>query len=163
MRWPHGALPCVALSLHRILGTAFGLGLSPVAPGTAGTLLGVALAVLALRFPDPVLAVFAMAAAVTLLGVPLAAAAERQLGRDPSSFVLDEVAGYLVALLGLPVAERPWLLLSAGFLLFRVFDIAKPWPIGRIDARPGALAIIADDLVAGVYANAGLHLLLLAA
>ena len=144
----------------RILGTVFGLGLLPRAPGTFGTLAGVAIAVGALHLPQPNLVIFGAALLVTLAGVPLASAAEASTGKkDPQSFVLDEVAGYLVAILGLPIAARPWLLLTAGFVLFRLFDIFKPPPIRKLERAPGGIGVVADDIMAGIYANIGLHVI----
>ena len=142
----------------RLFWTVFGLGLLPGAPGTFGTLAGVAIAVGALHLPQPTFVVLGAALLVTLAGVPLARAAEASTGtKDPPSFVLDEVAGYLVAILGHPIGQRPWLLLTAGFLLFRLFDIFKPPPIRRLEKSPGGVGVMADDLMAGVYANACLH------
>ena len=140
--------------MKRFFGTAFGLGLLPVAPGTWGTLLGVALAWLAGRLPTTATQQFALvglAFAVTVLGVPLARAAEKEAGqKDPGWFVLDEVAGYLVAVLGHPLA---WPYLLGAFLSFRVFDIWKPPPIRRLEREGGGIGVMADDLMAGIYAN----------
>lgn len=128
-----------------------------MAPGTFGTLLGVALAWLAASD----LWIAAAAAAVTLLGVPLAAYAERREGRkDPGSFVLDEVAGYLVAVLYLPPG---WTVLGLAFVAFRLFDIAKPWPVRSLERLSGGWGVMLDDLAAGVYANLLVRLVLLAA
>jgi phosphatidylglycerophosphatase A len=103
-------------------------------------------------------------AAVGLLlvvGVPLARFAEKEAGRDdPGSFVLDEIAGYVVALLGISVHERPVLMLGAAFVLFRCFDVLKPWPCRKLEHIPGGWGVMADDLMAGVYANLALRLLL---
>ena len=150
------------MTLARFLGTAGGLGLSPVAPGTAGTLAGLALAFLALQFEGTDLILLSMAAVVAAVGVPLADAAEKESGqKDPGWFVVDEVAGYLVAVFGLPLHEDPLLWLGLSFLVFRVFDVWKPFPIRRIEKRAGGVAVIADDLVAGVYSNAALRILVL--
>jgi len=141
----------------RLLWTAFGLGLSPFAPGTFGTLLGVALALVA----PPGWGLLAGVVAVTGAGLLLAPAAARATGRaDPPEFVLDEVAGYLATLLFLP-RGGPWVLAGA-FLAFRLFDIWKPWPIRRIERLPGGWGAMADDLAAAVYAQATLRLCLLA-
>jgi phosphatidylglycerophosphatase A len=88
---------------------------------------------------------------VIAVGVWAAGVEEARVGRhDPSSVVIDEVAGMLVALIAAP-AGLGW----AGvlFLLFRVFDVWKPYPIGRLQDLPGGWGIVADDLLAGVYAN----------
>lgn len=136
----------------RWLWSAGGLGLSPVAPGTFGTLGGVGAALLLLG--GPAWWIPAAAGAVALLGVPLAAAAERITGRkDDQSFVLDEVAGYLVAvswnLQGWPM----WGSLAAAFVAFRAFDIGKPWPVRQAERLPSGWGVVADDLLAGLYAN----------
>jgi len=137
--------------VKRFLGTAFGLGLLPVAPGTWGTLLGVALAWGASRVPGTPFVLVGLAFAITVLGVPLARAAEKEAGRkDPGWFVLDEVAGYLVAVLGHPLT---WPYLLGAFVAFRVFDIWKPPPIRRLEKEGGGIGVMADDLMAGIYAN----------
>ena len=137
--------------MKRFFGTAFGLGLLPVAPGTWGTLLGVALAWLAGQISASPFVLVGLAFAVTVVGVPLARAAEKEAGaRDPSWFVLDEVAGYLVAVLGHPLT---WPVLLGAFVSFRVFDIWKPPPIRRIEGEGGGIGVMADDLMAGIYAN----------
>lgn len=126
----------------------------PFAPGTFGTLAGVGLAVLALWAPNPDVALLVYAAVVTLVGVPLARAAEREAGReDPGWFVLDEVAGFLLAVVFTPLAARTPFVLLVSFVAFRVFDIFKPWPVGRLERLRGGWGVMADDLAAGVYAN----------
>ena len=146
--------------MAKLLWTVFGLGLLPRAPGTFGTLAGVAIAVGALQLPQTNLVILGAAVVVTLAAVPLARAAEAATGKkDPQSFVLDEVAGYLVAILGLPIASHPWLIVLAGFALFRLFDILKPPPIRRLEKGPGGIGVVADDLMAGVYANVCLHII----
>jgi len=140
--------------LARFIGTGFGLGLSPIAPGTLGTLLGVLIAWLA---PGPL---WLGAACVAAMAVPFAYGAERLGGKDPSSFVLDEVAGYLVAMLWI---EPTPLALAAAFLAFRATDILKPWPVNRLEGAPGGWGVILDDLMAGAYANGLTRLILLIA
>jgi len=139
-----------------------GLGLAPYGPGTVGTVAGVAIALFATRHPgyDQKI-ILACACAITLLGVPLANLAERVEGKDPRSFVWDEVAGYLVTMLGMPLRERAWFCVLGGFCAFRIFDILKPWPIPMIEEKPGGVAVMADDIAAGLYANVLLHLILL--
>ena len=140
--------------IARIFGTGFGLGLSPVAPGTFGTLLGVAIAWLA---PGPA---WAWALGVSVLSVPLGSLAEKTEGEDPGSFVLDEVAGYLLAVSFLPGG---WLALGAAFFAFRFFDIAKPWPIRKLERLPGGWGVLLDDLLAGIYAHGVVRLVLMLA
>ncbi len=132
-----------------LLATGFGLGLSPVAPGTVGTLLGIPLA-LAIA-PLPVLAQALLLLALFALGVWVCADTSRRLGvHDHGGIVWDEVVGYLIAVAGLPPTA---LWLGLGFLFFRLFDIWKPWPIRILDRRlKGGLGIMLDDVLAGLYA-----------
>ena len=136
----------------------FYTGLMPWAPGTFGTLMAVPL-ILALNH----LGEFYEGLALLLL-VPTAIWAsslcERHLGRsDPPEVVIDEVAGFLLTFFLLPLS---WLTLCLGFVLFRFFDIAKPFPIGWLEKRVrGGTGVVLDDLLAGVYANLSLRLVLL--
>ena len=137
------------------IGSAFGLGLLPVAPGSFGALLGVGAHVLiALGLPGP-WQVPALVAALLLVCVanhlltPWAEAYWRC--EDPKNFVLDEVAGYLL----IPILFRQgqlWQVAVWGFLLFRIFDIIKIPPARQIDQKmPGAWGILLDDLVSAAY------------
>ncbi len=148
--------------LGRIFWTVGGLGLVPLIPGTVGTLAGVAIVYLAARHPETDKIIPGLACFFTLAGVPLANLAERVHGKDPPSFVWDEVAGYLVTMLGLPLQRQPWLCVAGGFFAFRFFDILKPWPIRSIEGKQGGVAVIADDIVAGIYANVVIHVTLIA-
>jgi phosphatidylglycerophosphatase A len=137
------------------IGTGFGAGFSPVASGTVGSLLGVAL-----YFPLAAGGLPAAGVAVALLfpaGVWAAGVCGKRYGaHDHGRIVVDEIVGQVIALAGLPA--RPWWLL-AGFLLFRLFDIWKPFPADRIDERwHTPLGVMADDVVAGIYANLSLRL-----
>jgi phosphatidylglycerophosphatase A len=140
--------------------TGFGSGLLRPAPGTWGSLL--ALAVWWWALSEQVLLVqLAAAALVFALGTWLTDVVGRRYGVDDDSrIVVDEVAGLWVALLGAPATVAGAL---AGFLLFRAFDIAKPWPIRWVERRaPGALGVMADDVVAGIAALIVLQLAFLA-
>lgn len=132
------------------LATGFGAGYVPGAPGTAGAAVGVLFFLILSRLSPP--AYLAAAAAITLAAVWIAGTAEKAFGtQDPPQVVIDEIAGQLIALALLP-PEWPYLL--AGFLLFRLFDIVKPWPAGKINRdMHGGAGIVLDDVVAGVYAN----------
>jgi phosphatidylglycerophosphatase A len=139
-----------------ILSAWFGAGLLPLAPGTWGTLFGLPLVGLMSR-----LSVF-YAGAFLGLFVVLAIWSSHSCREwfqedDPSEIVIDEVAGLLLALFLLPLSGVG---LFGGFLLFRVFDILKPFPIGRVEKLRGGFGIVADDLVAGLYANLCLRLIL---
>ncbi len=135
--------------------TCCGLGYAPVASGTFGTLGGLALAGLAgSAAPDWYLPLVLGAAAIVTVGGALAGPwAERRYGRkDPGEFVLDEVAGFLIA------AAWPtwpgWTHLIAAFCAFRLCDIVKPPPARRCEKFPGGWGIVLDDLAAGVWALA---------
>lgn len=131
-----------------LLAFGFGSGLSPKAPGTAGSVLALVLFPLLalLSLPQYLLVV-----AVTVgAGVWICDRAAKKLGvHDHGGIVLDEIAGLWLAMASFP-ATWPWML--AGFLLFRFFDIVKPWPIRWLDRRVGGgFGIMVDDLLAGVF------------
>jgi len=132
------------------------VGLCPIAPGTAGSAAGLLVYALVSRVGLGV----PEAAAILLLsaaGVLSGRAAERHFGCvDPGPVVIDEVVGMLVTLFLVPVG---WTGVLVGFVLFRVFDVAKPYPAGRLERLPGGLGMVADDVMAGVYANLALRLL----
>ena len=134
----------------RLVASFGGVGFSPVAPGTAGSLVALALGAWAMQGPVwllPVLAVLATLAG--FVAIPRAVA-DRQT--DPGWVVIDEVAGQWLALLGLGAATLPGL--AAAFVLFRLLDIWKPGPVGWADRQEGAFGIMVDDVVAGVLAAA---------
>jgi len=144
------------------IATAAGAGYSPFAPGTAGSVVGVAIVVcLAYLNLGPVWASVAVGVGSALLfavGVWAATEAEVFFGRvDPSQVVIDEVVGQMLTLLLLPHATWRWLL--AGFLLFRGFDILKPFPARRAERIPRGWGIMVDDVVAGLYALVSLVLM----
>lgn len=141
--------------LH-LVAFGFGTGFVPKAPGTAGTLVGVILYLL--LAPIPIAAYVVITAVLFIVGVPLCDRVSRDLGvHDHSGIVWDEVVGYLVTMTAAPAG---WLPVVAGFVLFRLFDILKPWPIRALDRRVhGGLGIMLDDLVAGVFAALALQLL----
>jgi len=134
--------------LH-LLATGFGTGLAPRAPGTAGTLAGVLLYLALADLPLPLY--LGATLALFVLGVWICARAARDLrAHDHPSIVFDEMIGYLVTMAGAP-AGFGWLIL--GFVLFRCFDIIKPWPISLLDRKvPGGFGIMLDDLAAGLLA-----------
>jgi phosphatidylglycerophosphatase A len=100
----------------------------------------------------------ALAAMVALIGIPAATRVARASGfKDPPIVVIDEVAGQLIALIAVPLAWKTFL---AGFILFRGFDIVKPPPVRQLEALPGGIGIVLDDVAAGLYALLGMHLLL---
>ncbi len=135
--------------LKLLIVTSGGLGLAPKAPGTFGTLGGVAIAWL-LRDTDPFLAwLIAACVVLYLIGRALAPWAEARSGKDPQFYVLDEVIGYLVTIAW--VAPPSWVTLIVGFAVFRLFDITKPPPVRRFERIPGGDGILLDDVIAGLY------------
>jgi phosphatidylglycerophosphatase A len=141
------------------LATWFGAGRLRPAPGTWGSAAAACIALgLLLAVPDSSTrpTILAAAIVVTVVGVWASAAAQRHFGvADPSSVVIDEVAGVLVAVAILPAAmlAEPMVPVVTAFLLFRVFDIAKPWPVSWCEHLPGGWGIMADDLAAGLLAG----------
>jgi phosphatidylglycerophosphatase A len=140
----------------RFLATAGFTGYLPAAPGTFGTLVAIPLYLVLSRLNLPVRAL--IVAAFAAAAVPVAGSAERRAGvKDPGSIVIDEVAGFLVAMLGVAPKLST---VAAGFLLFRAFDILKPPPVNQAQRLPGGLGIVADDVLAGLYTNLALRLAL---
>ena len=136
--------------LAKLLATWFGAGLLPKAPGTWGSLAALPLAWIIASWGGT----WALAAATLLVSLIGWWAAETYAGQtgiaDPSEVVIDEVAGQWLTLLVVP--PNLWFYL-AGFALFRLFDIRKPWPVSWADrSLPGGLGIMVDDLFAGLYA-----------
>ena len=132
------------------MATGLGLGYFPVAPGTVGSLAALPLVWALFRVGGSPL-VLAGLVLVTAAGLAWAGVAARGFGKpDPGAIVVDEIAGQMLSLLFLvPTAGA----LGVGFLLFRLFDIWKPWPCRRLESLPGGSGIMADDLMAGIYAN----------
>lgn len=156
---PHGSSAAHARANRAgvLLATCGWVGYVPLAPGTAGSVVGL-VCFAALRMFGGAWSELALLVAVTGCGVWAATAAERHFGRsDPGAIVIDEVAGVLLTLLWLPVT---WQGAAAGFLLFRLFDIVKPFPARLAERLGGGWGVMADDLVAGAYAHAALRLLL---
>ena len=141
-----------------LLAFGFGSGLAPVAPGTFGTLVGIPFFML---FSPVSLPVYLLLTALMFLaGVVVCERCSRDLGvHDHSGIVWDEIVGFLVTMIAVPF-EWQWIL--SGFLLFRLFDILKPWPIRWFDRRvKGGFGIMVDDLIAGFFALGCQHLLIL--
>jgi len=147
--------------MSRALATFFGVGLLPWAPGTWGSAAAIPVAWVIHGlggFP----ALLAATLLVALAGwMAVAAAPSEGEDEDPGEFVSDEVAGMFVALLPLSAGlwlgdEEPWVFpwpgWVTGFVLFRIFDVWKPWPVSRADRRGDALGVMLDDLIAGLLA-----------
>lgn len=149
----------------------WGVGFIPLAPGTFGSIVGVLIFLLE-RWASLNALVFAakhgwsvellttlrmtfmllVIAIITVVGTWAASRVEKLVGReDPGIVIVDEIAGQLVALIFLPISASLWLIV-AGFLLFRLFDIWKPYPIRKLESLGAGLGIMADDILAGVYA-----------
>ena len=142
--------------LIKWLATGFGSGLSPFAPGTMGTLVGVVICLLCLplRWPMRLLIVIALSA----LSIYVAGRAEKiYQKKDDQRIVIDEIIGFQITML--PVAITV-LHLCVGFVLFRVFDISKPFPINNLQRLPGGWGVVIDDVAAGIYAGAMMLLLI---
>jgi phosphatidylglycerophosphatase A len=144
-----------------LVATFFGAGRLQPGPGTWGSLATIFLWALAsshIPAAGRTAATIVAAAAVTLIGIPAATLVARASGiKDPQFVVIDEVAGQLVTLIAVPLAWKTFLV---GLILFRVFDIWKPFPIRRLERLPEGTGIVVDDLGAGLYGLAVMHLLL---
>ena len=147
-------------AIGRFIGSGLGSGLVPIAPGTAGSLAAVAIYwLLTLLIPtDNPAAQQGLLLALIIAGFPLGVWACGLLSSannpDPGWAVWDEFVGMWLACLLLPPT---WYWLLAAFILFRLFDILKPWPAGRLEKLPGGWGIMADDVAAGLYAAALLN------
>jgi phosphatidylglycerophosphatase A len=155
---PRGVLDYVALAL-----ATFGVGYLPIAPGTLGSMVGVLIFLATRRLSlvygiNDLILEASLIVVITLLGIWAASQTERLAGRkDPGKVVVDEVAGQMISLFPL-ILFRWWPVAPAviiSFILFRFFDIVKPYPARRFERLHSGLGIMADDLVAGVYGAIG--------
>ena len=142
---------------YQFLALGFGSGLARKAPGTFGTLAAVPLVALLLWAGNTYLLVFVILGA--LLGVYICERTTKDIGvHDHGAIVWDEIIGLGITMLWVPLH---WQTLVLGFVLFRLFDIVKPWPISWLDKKVhGGVGIMLDDVVAGVFALVALQLLL---
>jgi phosphatidylglycerophosphatase A len=179
---PNTPIPTTNSSKPRVslaVATAFGLGYLPKAPGTFGSLGGIALTLLltwmefrhalqAMRLERdvnfwtvgiaPSYVDYAVVLLIAILGVYVADQAAKYADKkDPQFVVIDEVSGQMIAYF-FPLTVLNWKSLLLGFILFRVFDIWKPFPARQAESLPGGLGIMADDWIAGIYAALGLWL-----
>lgn len=136
-----------------VLATGFGSGLSPFAPGTAGSAVGL-LFVWAMSYFDLTGQIVAtlVVTAVSMIAADIVA---KSVGlKDPGLIVADEIAGMMVTMIAVPITLKSALI---GFVLFRVMDVVKPPPARQFEHLKGGVGIVADDLMAGVYANLALR------
>jgi phosphatidylglycerophosphatase A len=154
-------LPRLTIGLLRdpvhFLALGFGSGLSPVAPGTFGTLVALPIAMALMLMP--LVSAIAAVAVFIVGGIWLCGESARRLDcHDHPGIVWDEIAAFALLSLVLPSG---WIWLVLGFVLFRLFDIVKPWPIRDLDHRlGGGLGIMLDDLMAAVYSALVIELIL---
>jgi phosphatidylglycerophosphatase A len=138
------------------ISTWFGTGLIPMAPGTFGTLAATPLVLYLGNFGiryRVLIFLFVAAMAIWSSGRTCALLGED----DPPQVVIDEVAGFLLTMISVPYS---WFNIGLGFVLFRFFDILKPFPVRRMEGIGGGLGIVMDDLMAGVYACVGVRIVL---
>lgn len=149
-------MPCN--SIATVLASFFGAGCSRIAPGTAGSMAALPLVWSCALAGWALYSLFTIV--VLVAGIWICDKAAKEIGvHDHGGIVWDEVAGMLVTMWFIPVT---WQNLFIGFLLFRLFDIWKPWPIRMLDLKVhGGLGIMLDDLVAGLFANISLWLILI--
>jgi phosphatidylglycerophosphatase A len=132
-------------------------GYAPIAPGTFGSAAGLLIYLVVVATRSPAVEIILIVGTL-IAGVWSATQAERHFdGIDPGPVVIDEVLGMLVTLAFIPVG---WSGALSGFVIFRVFDVIKPYPANRLEHLPGGLGIMADDAMAGIYSNVCLRLLI---
>jgi phosphatidylglycerophosphatase A len=137
-------------------GSSLYAGFFPLAPASFACFLW---SLLLLLVPASRVILHPLALAITfVVAIPVAGSMEKTYGKDASCIVIDELVGFQITLLFVPIG---WTTILAGFLLFRVFDVLKPWPIHGLQKLSGGKGVVLDDVLAGVYAWAILRLLLL--
>jgi phosphatidylglycerophosphatase A len=143
-------------AIAMVVATAGYVGYFPIASGTAGSMVGLVVFALVRWVGEPAFELVTIAA-VLVLGIWSASVAERTLNmKDPGPVVIDEVLGMLITLALLPLSVTG---VIVGFVLFRIFDVIKPFPAGRLEALHGGMGIMLDDAVAGLYAYVSLRVL----
>lgn len=144
----------------KLLATLLGSGLIPFMPGTMGSIfaLGIYMLMPVAWFLPAAHGIFAaVLLAFCLFSVWISSLAEKQMGHDAPQIVIDEMCGFMISVLFLP---KTLMIGLYGLILFRVFDIAKPFPIGRLQKLPRGWGIVADDLGAGIVANILIRIML---
>ena len=139
-----------------LIASVGGVGYAPIAPGTAGSVVGVGLYLLTRDWNAG--AQVALVLAISVIGIWASNGAVRHFNhKDPGHIVIDEVAGQLLTLL---LTGAAWGGAVVGFFVFRLLDINKPWPANRFEALPGGLGVMADDLMAATYGCLAMHALM---
>ena len=145
----------------KIIATTGGAGYAPVAPGTAGAILASAVAFFMqsyFSYEKFNILLLIFIAVFTFLGIVAANKLQNEWGKDPGKIVVDELVGQWITFLFIPFG---WKYILIGLVLFRFFDILKPLFIKKLESLPGGLGVMADDILAGVYANIVLQLLII--
>ena len=140
-----------------ILSFGFGSGLSPVAPGTMGTLIAIPIFLILATFSPTIYLLFVTV--LFLVGCWSSTLTAKELHvHDHPGIVIDEIVGYLITMIFVPIT---WYWILLGFLLFRLFDIWKPWPISISDQKlKGGFGIMFDDVLAALYSLLSLHIVI---
>ena len=149
-------------TIYKLTATAFGAGYSPFAPGTMGAIVGCLALWLFEKYnlisttSTPFLFI-GLIVIVTVMGIIATDKLEDEWGKDPSKVVLDEVIGMWITMMFVPLS---FLNILIGFGLFRFFDIAKPLGIRKLEQLKGGVGVMADDILAGIYANIVLQIII---
>jgi phosphatidylglycerophosphatase A len=148
-------------SIAKIIATSLGLGYLPKAPGTFGALLGVFivwLVSIAFDYTPTIYVLIALSVITYILGYWSSNELKSEWGDDPSKVVMDETCGMIITMIAI---QANWLNLIVGFILFRFFDILKPFGIKRVDEQNTKHSVMLDDVLSGIYANVCLQLLIM--
>jgi len=149
-------------TIYKLTATALGAGYSPFAPGTMGAIVGCLALWLFEKYnlisttSTPLLFI-GLIVITTILGIIATDKLEADWGKDPSKVVLDEVIGMWITMMFVPLS---FLNVLIGFVLFRFFDIAKPLGIRKLESLKGGVGVMADDILAGIYANIVLQIII---
>jgi len=154
---PNAVSQIVLKNPIHILSFGFGAGLSPIAPGTMGTLIAIPIFLVLVTF-SPILYLL-FVTILFLIGCWSSGITAKALGvHDHPGIVIDEIVGYLITMLFVPVT---WYWVILGFLFFRLFDIWKPWPVSIADKKlKGGLGVMLDDVLAALYSLLSLHIVI---
>jgi phosphatidylglycerophosphatase A len=149
-------------TIYKLTASALGAGYSPFAPGSMGAIVGCLALWLFEKYnlisttstPIPFIGLIVI---TTILGIIATDKLEEDWGKDPSKVVLDEVIGMWITMMFVPLS---FLNVLIGFILFRFFDIAKPLGIRKLESLKGGIGVMADDILAGIYANISLQIII---